>query len=114
MRVRSAEVVGLARSLPRLAAVAHEAGPKGFASARSFTWRESRAWVAAPSKVQRPTGGQVKTDARDALYLARLLRLDVPHLGVGESAQFFTGRAGSFITATNTPNRTSAMPENQS
>ncbi|WP_259607372.1 MULTISPECIES: IS110 family transposase [Microbacterium] len=32
--------------------------------------------VAAPSKLQRPTGDRVKTDARDALHLARLLRLD--------------------------------------
>jgi transposase len=32
--------------------------------------------VAAPSKLQRPSGDRVKTDARDALHLARLLRLD--------------------------------------
>jgi transposase len=32
--------------------------------------------VAAPSKLQRPSGDRVKTDARDAVYLARLLRLD--------------------------------------
>ncbi len=31
--------------------------------------------VAAPSKLQRPIGDRVKTDARDALHLARLLRL---------------------------------------
>ena len=31
--------------------------------------------VAAPSKLQRPSGDRVKTDARDALHLARLLRL---------------------------------------
>ena len=30
----------------------------------------------APSKLQRPSGDRVKTDARDALHLARLLRLD--------------------------------------
>ena len=30
----------------------------------------------APSKLQRPAGDRVKTDARDALHLARLLRLD--------------------------------------
>ena len=27
-------------------------------------------------KLQRPSGDRVKTDARDALHLARLLRLD--------------------------------------
>jgi transposase len=32
--------------------------------------------VAAPSKLQRPSGDRVKTDARDAVHLARLLRLD--------------------------------------
>ncbi len=31
--------------------------------------------VAAPSKLQRPVGDRVKTDARDALHLARLLHL---------------------------------------
>ncbi|MEP6650834.1 MAG: IS110 family transposase [Lapillicoccus sp.] len=32
--------------------------------------------VAAASKIQRPAGDRVKSDARDALHLARLLRLD--------------------------------------
>jgi transposase len=32
--------------------------------------------VAAPSKLQRPSGDRVKTDTKDAVYLARLLRLD--------------------------------------
>jgi len=32
--------------------------------------------VAAPSKLQRPSGDRVKTDARDAEHLCRLLRLD--------------------------------------
>jgi transposase len=32
--------------------------------------------VVAPSKLQRPSGDRVKTDQRDALHLARLLRLD--------------------------------------
>jgi hypothetical protein len=31
--------------------------------------------VAAPSRLQRPSGDRVKTDARDALHLARLLKL---------------------------------------
>ena len=35
-----------------------------------------RCEVAAPSKLQRPSGDRVKTDQRDALHLARLLRLD--------------------------------------
>jgi len=32
--------------------------------------------VLAPSKLQRPVGERVKTDARDALHIAKLLRLD--------------------------------------
>lgn len=32
--------------------------------------------VVAPSKLQRPAGDRVKTDAKDAVHLARLLRLD--------------------------------------
>jgi transposase len=32
--------------------------------------------VAASSKLHRPAGDRVKTDARDALHLARLLRLN--------------------------------------
>ncbi|MGK5692876.1 hypothetical protein ACSNOJ_08145 [Streptomyces sp. URMC 128] len=32
--------------------------------------------VLAPSRLQRPAGERVKTDARDALHLAKLLRLD--------------------------------------
>lgn len=35
-----------------------------------------RCEVAASSKLQRPAGDRVKTDSRDALHLARLLRLD--------------------------------------
>lgn len=35
-----------------------------------------RCEVVAPSKLQKPAGDPVKTDARDALHLARLLRLD--------------------------------------
>jgi transposase len=35
-----------------------------------------RCEVAAPSKLHKPAGDRVKTDARDALHLARLLRMD--------------------------------------
>jgi len=35
-----------------------------------------RCVVAAQSKLQRPAGDRVKTDARDAEHLARLLRMD--------------------------------------
>lgn len=70
-----AAVVDWVRSLPQPAAVTYEAGPTGFALARMFTSSGIDCVVAAPSKLQRPTGDRVKTDARDALHLARLLRL---------------------------------------
>jgi transposase len=64
------------RSLPGPVAVAYEAGPTGFGLYRSLTTAGIRCEVAAPSKLQRPSGDRVKTDARDAVHLARLLRLD--------------------------------------
>jgi transposase len=57
-------------------AVAYEAGPTGFGLYRSLTTAGIRCVVAAPSKLQRPAGDRVKTDAKDAVHLARLLRLD--------------------------------------
>jgi transposase len=57
-------------------AVAYEAGPTGFGLARSLSSAGIRCEVLAPSKLQRPSGDRVKTDARDAVHLARLLRLD--------------------------------------
>jgi transposase len=57
-------------------AVAYEAGPTGFGLSRALNAAGIRCEVVAPSKLQRPSGDRVKTDARDAVHLARLLRLD--------------------------------------
>jgi transposase len=57
-------------------AVAYEAGPTGFGLYRALTAAGFRCEVVAPSKLQRPGGDRVKTDAKDAVHLARLLRLD--------------------------------------
>jgi transposase len=62
--------------LPGPAAAVYEAGPTGFGLYRALTESGIRCEVAAPSKLQKPSGDRVKTDARDALHLARLLRLD--------------------------------------
>jgi transposase len=62
--------------LPGPVAVAYEAGPTGFGLARSLVAAGIRCEVVAPSKLQRPSGDRVKTDAKDAVHLARLLRLD--------------------------------------
>jgi transposase len=56
-------------------AVAYEAGPTGFGLYRALTAAGVRCVVVAPSKLQRPCGDRVKTDAKDAVHLARLLRL---------------------------------------
>lgn len=71
-----AEVLAWIRQLPGPVAVAYEAGPTGFGLARALTAAGVRCVVVAPSKLQRPSGDRVKTDARDAVHLARLLRLD--------------------------------------
>ena len=63
-------------NLPGPVAAAYEAGPTGFGLYRSLTAAGLRCEVAAPSKLQRPSGDRVKTDMRDAVHLARLLRLD--------------------------------------
>lgn len=55
-------------------AVTYEAGPTGFGLYRALTEAGIRCVVAALSKLQRPAGDRVKTDAEDALHLARLLR----------------------------------------
>ncbi|KAA0016358.1 IS110 family transposase [Antrihabitans cavernicola] len=62
--------------LPGPAAVAYEAGPTGFGLYRALDAAGVRCEVVAPSKLQRPSGDRVKTDARDAVHLVRLLRLD--------------------------------------
>ena len=62
--------------IPGPVAVAYEAGPTGFGLYRALTGAGIRCEVVAPSKLQRPAGDRVKTDARDAVHLARLLRMD--------------------------------------
>ena len=69
-------VAGWLAGLPGPVAVLYEAGPTGFGLARGLRAAGVRCEVAAPSKLQRPSGDRVKTDARDAEHLCRLLRLD--------------------------------------
>jgi len=70
-----ADVLGWVRSLPGPVRVTYEAGPTGFGLARFLVAEGVECLVAAPSKLQRPPGDRVKTDQRDALHLARLLKL---------------------------------------
>ena len=69
------DVLDWLRSLPGRVAVTYEAGPTGFGLARFLLAAGVMCLVAAPSKLQRPSGDRVKTDARDAAHLARLLHL---------------------------------------
>ena len=69
------QVVDWVLSLPGPVRVAYEAGPTGFGLARAFDRVGIDCVVAAPSKLVRPPGDRVKTDRRDAIRLARLLRL---------------------------------------
>jgi transposase len=64
------------QGLPGPVAVTYEAGPTGFDLYRVLSAAGIRCEVAAPSKLQKPSGDRVKTDAKDAVHLARLLRLD--------------------------------------
>ncbi|WP_459985353.1 IS110 family RNA-guided transposase [Nocardioides sp. AN3] len=70
------DITGWLQGLPGPVAVAYEAGPTGFGLCRHLVASGIRCEVVAPSKLQRPAGDRVKTDAKDALHLARLLRLD--------------------------------------
>ena len=69
-------VIAWLADLPGPVATFYEAGPTGFGLARQLRSAGYRCEVAAPSKLQRPSGDRVKTDARDAEHLSRLLRLD--------------------------------------
>ena len=70
-----AEVLGWLRQLRGPLRVAYEAGPTGFGLARALAEADFDCVVAAPSKLLRPSGGRIKTDAREAAHLTRLLRV---------------------------------------
>jgi transposase len=69
------EILGWLSRLRAPVRVAYEAGPTGFGLARALAEAQIECTVAAPSKLIRPSGDRVKTDARDAAHLTRLLRL---------------------------------------
>ncbi|WP_432206475.1 IS110 family transposase [Mycobacterium paraffinicum] len=69
------EILAWIKGLPGSVAVTYEAGPTGFKLARFLLEAGIDCVVAAPSMLIRPAGDRVKTDARDAAHLARLLHL---------------------------------------
>jgi transposase len=52
----------------------YEAGPCGYWLYRYLTKKNLKCWVVAPSCIPKKAGDRVKTDRRDAVQLARLLR----------------------------------------
>ena len=56
------EILEWIHGLPGSVAVTYEAGPTGFGLARFLLAAEMVCLVAAPSKLQRPSGDRVKTD----------------------------------------------------
>ncbi len=73
--VRAAELVPWLRAQGEVVSVAYEAGPTGFGLARACAAAQIPCLVAAPSRIAPAPGERVKTDRRDALRLAKLLRL---------------------------------------
>lgn len=66
-------VAAWAASLPQPARAVYESGPTGFGLKRSLDALELPAVMGAVSKMPRPCGDRVKTDRRDADFLARML-----------------------------------------
>ena len=52
----------------------YEAGPCGYWLSRYLTKKDDVCWVVAPSLLPKKAGDRVKTDRRDAMQLARLMR----------------------------------------
>jgi transposase len=84
---RHADIDQLIRNMPSKAAhlvCVYEAGPCGYWLYRYLTPKGHLCWVVAPSVIPKKAGDRVKTDRRDAMQLARLLRsgdltpVDVP------------------------------------
>jgi transposase len=72
---RSAELVEWLVAQGAQLAVTYEAGPTGFGLARACEAARIPCLVAAPSRIPRAAADRIKTDRRDALRLAKLLRL---------------------------------------
>jgi transposase len=74
---RQCEIDKLIRKLQAKGKTRHfvyEAGPCGYWLYRYLTKKKLTCWVVAPSSIPKKAGDRVKTDRRDAVQLARLLR----------------------------------------
>lgn len=79
-----AEILAWKMSLAGPARVVYEAWPTGFGLARFLLAARIECVVAAPSKLQRPAGDRIKTDALEAasalLYLGEVTSVTVPSM----------------------------------
>src|SRR4051812_9230867 len=73
------KVVEFLAKLPGPTRVAYEAGPTGYGLARALHVAGIGCVVAAPGKIERPAQDRIKTDARDAERVLRLLMIDALH-----------------------------------
>ena len=73
------KVVEFLAKLPGPTRVAYEAGPTGYGLARTLHAAGIGCVVAAPGKIERPAQDRIKTDARDAERVLRLLMIDALH-----------------------------------
>src|SRR5215510_1449768 len=74
---RQKDIDALVRKLPakgKALPLVYEAGPCGYWLYRSLSKKNLKCWVVAPSQIPQKAGDRVKTDRRDAVQLARLLR----------------------------------------
>lgn len=75
----TAKVVEFLAKLPGPTRAAYEAGPTGYGLARALQATGVGCVVAAPGKIERPAQDKIKTDARDAERVLRLLMIDALH-----------------------------------
>jgi transposase len=74
---RQADIDQLIRNMHSKAkhlVLVYEAGPCGYWLYRDLMKKGQRCWVVAPSLIPKKAGDRVKTDRRDAVQLARLMR----------------------------------------
>jgi transposase len=74
---RQGDIATLIRKLQSTGKTLHlvyDAGPCGYWLYRYLTKKDLKGWVVAPAQIPMRAGARVKTDRRDAVQLARLLR----------------------------------------
>jgi len=71
-----ASVIEWTRGLPAPVQLVYESGPTVFDLARKLIDAGLECKVGAVSKMLRPTGDRIKTDKRDAVFLARMLAVE--------------------------------------